>query len=107
MSVTDSCVNFVQFDKIQSLTGNASYKIKPQHIIEVIYSDDAEKKFEQLQSLHGKIYAYHGTRVENFHSILHNGLLSHMNKVKYLSGIVHQSKTYKFVSNYLVINTCQ
>ena len=63
------------------LTGNASYKIKPQHILEVVYSDDAAKKFEELESLHGKIHAYHGSRVENFHSILHNGLLSHMNKV--------------------------
>ena len=71
----------IQFNEIQSLTGNASYKVKPHHILEVIYSEDAAKKFEQLESLHGKIHAYHGTRVENFHSILHNGLLSHMNKV--------------------------
>lgn len=71
----------MQFHEIQSLTGNASYKIKPQHILEVVYSEEAAKKFEQLESSHGKIHAYHGTRVENLHSILHNGLLSHMNKV--------------------------
>lgn len=69
-----------QFNEILSLTGNASYKVTPQHILEVVYSEDAAKKFEQLESVHGKIHAYHGTRVENFHSILHNGLLSHMNK---------------------------
>ena len=44
----------IQFNEIQSLTGNASYKIKPHHIFEVIYSEDAEKKFGQLESLHGK-----------------------------------------------------
>ena len=74
----------MQFNEIQLLTGNASYKIKPQHILEVIYSEDIAKKFEQLGSLHGKIHAYHGTRVENFYSILHNGLLSHMNKVHHI-----------------------
>jgi len=73
----------LQFNEIQSFTGNASYKVKPQHILEIVYTEEAAKKFEQLESVHGKIYAYHGTRVENFHSILHNGLLNHMNKVTY------------------------
>ncbi|XP_065911998.1 protein mono-ADP-ribosyltransferase PARP16-like [Dysidea avara] len=69
-----------KFSDIMSLTGAASYSVKPQHIFEVVYSADANHKFGQLELLHGKIHAYHGSRVENFHSILHNGLLGHMNK---------------------------
>ena len=64
-----------------SLTGAACYSVKPQHIFEVVYSADANYKFDQLELLHGKILSYHGSRVENFHSIIHNGLLGHMNKV--------------------------
>ena len=53
----------------------------PSHIFEVVYSPDRLKKWEDLHEDHKIITAFHGTAVQNIHSILHNGLISHLNKV--------------------------
>ena len=54
---------------------------RPQLIFELCYSTESEEKFKKLSSPYGTFIGYHGSRVENFHSIMHNGLLSHFNKV--------------------------
>ena len=54
---------------------------KPQFIFELIYSDEQETKFQSIAGSHGVLLAYHGSSVENFHSIIHNGLLNLFNKV--------------------------
>ncbi|XP_072038267.1 protein mono-ADP-ribosyltransferase PARP16-like [Amphiura filiformis] len=69
-----------RFDRIQELTGQSSYKVKPTHVFEVQYQSAANNRFDQLSQDKDIMYAYHGSRLENFHSILHNGLHSHMSK---------------------------
>lgn len=54
----------------------------PKYIFELNYSDDAESKFSAITGEHGILYAFHGSSVENFHSIVHNGLLNMFNKVR-------------------------
>ncbi|XP_033096440.1 protein mono-ADP-ribosyltransferase PARP16-like [Anneissia japonica] len=69
-----------QFQNILELTGAASYEVKPDHVFEVEYCAANEDKFNRLRQSRDLLYAYHGSRLENFYSILHNGLHSHMNK---------------------------
>lgn len=38
-------------------------------------------KFEKTRAGRDLFYAFHGSRLENFHSIIHNGLHCHLNKV--------------------------
>lgn len=54
---------------------------KPKHIFELKYNEDAESKFCSVTGEHGLMYAFHGSSVENFYSIVHNGLLNIFNKV--------------------------
>ena len=72
---------FEQFVAIQELTGQASYQVTPSYVFEVQYNSAANQKFEELRQAKDLIYAYHGSRLDNFYSILHNGLHAHMNKV--------------------------
>ena len=41
----------------------------------------SEEKWKELAKGHSTFYAYHGSRLENFHSIIHYGLQQHMCKV--------------------------
>lgn len=41
----------------------------------------SEEKWRELAKGHSTLYAYHGSRLENFHSIIHYGLQQHMCKV--------------------------
>lgn len=62
----------------------------PSHIFEIKYSDEKNKKFDLLKQntikelgLEGASTSicFHGTRMDNLYSIMHMGLLSHLNKV--------------------------
>ena len=73
-----------QFSEIEQKTGQASYSsTTPDFIFEVEYSETStlNAKFDELSQIHDVWYAYHGSRVDNFHSILNNGLHAHLNKV--------------------------
>lgn len=56
---------------------------EPNFIFEVVHSAERERKFEQLQGTRKTFHAYHGSRFDNFYSILHNGLNAHLNKVNF------------------------
>lgn len=72
----------VQFDTISRQAKVTALTDKPQFVFELEYTSEVEEKFRETSTPHGGIfYAFHGSQVENFHSILYNGLLSHMNKV--------------------------
>jgi poly[ADP-ribose] polymerase 16 len=75
------CICMFQFDVIKELTGHTDGVPTPNFIFEVVPSEAASAKFEQIRQGRQLFYGYHGTRLENFHSILHNGLAFHMNKV--------------------------
>ena len=74
-----------QFDELVRAFGSSLSKWtqseKPQFIFELVYSDELERKFRSIADSHGVLLAYHGSSVENFHSIIHNGLLNLFNKV--------------------------
>lgn len=54
---------------------------KPNYIFELEYNEECESKFRTITGEHGIMYAVHGSSVENFYSIVHNGLLNIFNKV--------------------------
>lgn len=75
-----------QFDELVSKVSGSSISSstqseKPQFIFELEYNDEQEIKFQNTIGSHGVMLAYHGSSVENFHSIIHNGLLNLFNKV--------------------------
>lgn len=69
-----------KFRTIQELTGAASYEVKPSFIFEVEYHSAAGERFKTLSKQFDVMFAYHGSRLDNFHSITNNGLHAHMSK---------------------------
>ncbi|XP_059165656.1 protein mono-ADP-ribosyltransferase PARP16-like [Physella acuta] len=69
------------FKTIKELTGQVMDTSEPNYIFEVIPSEERDNKFKLLQGSSKTFYAYHGSRLDNFYSILHNGLNAHLNKV--------------------------
>ncbi|XP_068693823.1 protein mono-ADP-ribosyltransferase PARP16-like [Montipora capricornis] len=75
-----------KFSEIEQKTGQASYSAtEPDFIFEVEYSETNAHnvKFNELSQTRDIWYAYHGSRVDNFHSILHHGLHAHLNKTSF------------------------
>ena len=75
-----------QFNELVRVDGSSLSKWtdseQPQFIFELVYSNEQETKFLSTADSYGVLLAYHGSSVENFHSILHNGLLNLFNKVR-------------------------
>lgn len=70
-----------EFEKIQKLTGAPPAAVPvPDFLFEIEYSSPANAKFYETKGERDLIYAFHGSRLENFHSIIHNGLHCHLNK---------------------------
>ncbi|XP_044085575.1 cartilage intermediate layer protein 1 isoform X3 [Neovison vison] len=70
-----------EFKKIQKLTGAPHTPVPvPDFLFEIEYSNPANAKFYETKGERDLIYAFHGSRLENFHSIIHNGLHCHLNK---------------------------
>ncbi|PVD37809.1 hypothetical protein C0Q70_00411 [Pomacea canaliculata] len=74
-------LNKSEFRNIQMKTGHVTSVPEPSFVFEVLHGQTPEQKFESLLNGRKLMYAYHGSRIENFHSILHSGLANHMNKV--------------------------
>ena len=66
---------------LKSKTGQCVSVPNPNFIFEVVYSEQLEEKFEEKRQGRKLMYGYHGTRLDNFHSILHHGLQGHLSKV--------------------------
>lgn len=56
-------------------------KILPKWIFQVDYAPSRQESWERSKSGRNVFFAYHGSRYENFHSILSLGLHQHLNKV--------------------------
>ncbi|XP_071107834.1 protein mono-ADP-ribosyltransferase PARP16-like [Haliotis cracherodii] len=99
-SFTLTTLDKTRFAAIQKMTGHTTEVPSPNFIFEVTPSETNDAKFQVVRNNRKVFFAYHGSRIENFHSILHNGLASHMNKVSmfgegtYLSGELAVSMTY-------------
>uniref|UniRef100_C3YBP1 Poly [ADP-ribose] polymerase n=1 Tax=Branchiostoma floridae TaxID=7739 RepID=C3YBP1_BRAFL len=83
------------YKEVQRLTGYSSTNIPPpSHIFEVVHSESTDARFEETRQDRSLLYAFHGSRLDNFYSILHNGLHAHLNKGTYLSGDLGVSIIY-------------
>ncbi|XP_032906589.1 protein mono-ADP-ribosyltransferase PARP16 [Amblyraja radiata] len=52
----------------------------PDFLFEIVYCDQMNAKFDETKGDRDLIYAFHGSRLENFYSIIHCGLQCHLNK---------------------------
>jgi len=68
------------FSEIEVLTGQVGAAPVPNFIFEVEYNQSLQERFSDVRGSRDLLYGFHGSRVENFHSILHHGLVQHMNK---------------------------
>ena len=71
---------FILKDKLKDFTKHTDKIPEPNYIFEIKYSDEKNRKFESLKGENTISHAFHGSRFENFYSILNIGLLSHFNK---------------------------
>ena len=66
---------YKQFTKTPNVTFQESARCKPRHIFEVTYADETSSKlFEETKKEWGMLYAYHGSPLENWNSIVNFGL---------------------------------
>lgn len=58
--------------------------VKPNLIFQVVSPNQStkEERWKATTQSHSTFFAYHGSRLENFHSIVHYGIQQHMSKVK-------------------------
>ncbi|OXB77650.1 UNVERIFIED_CONTAM: hypothetical protein H355_002959, partial [Colinus virginianus] len=72
-----------EYKKILELMGMSGAAVPaPDFLFEITYCDQMNTKFAETRGERDLIYAFHGSRLENFHSILHNGLHCHLNRVR-------------------------
>lgn len=71
-----------QYAKLCNLTENEGISVPvPDFLFELEHCDQINARFEKMRADRNVFYAFHGSRLENFHSIIHNGLHCHLNKV--------------------------
>eukprot|EP00041_Stephanoeca_diplocostata_P020562 m.462966 g.462966 ORF g.462966 m.462966 type:complete len:365 (-) comp21606_c0_seq3:1128-2222(-) len=80
----ESC-SAMKYMEIQEQTSPNTSIVHPDYVFEVVRKNEIDNgkrtnSFEELRERYGSMIAYHGTALENFHSILFNGFLSHLNK---------------------------
>lgn len=69
-----------KYEEIEGQSGPSSYSIRPDFIFEHVPTENKRQSdFQDLGQKHGVLTAYHGSALENFHSILMNGFLNHFN----------------------------
>uniref|UniRef100_UPI00398EA4F1 protein mono-ADP-ribosyltransferase PARP16 isoform X2 n=1 Tax=Pristiophorus japonicus TaxID=55135 RepID=UPI00398EA4F1 len=69
------------YEEIQELIGfTTPSAATPDFLFEIVYCDQMNAKFEETKGDRGLIYAFHGSRLENFYSIIHSGLQCQLNK---------------------------
>ena len=56
-------------------------RLLPDQVFEVHGSSARTAAFEELVAQYGSQYAFHGTSMENMHSVMHNGLTNHLTSV--------------------------
>lgn len=71
-----------KFAEILSKTGQEKQSAPPTYMFAVEYHKESpsELKFQEYSCHLPTSYAYHGSKVRNFHNILHHGLQQHLNK---------------------------
>ncbi|CAK8676713.1 unnamed protein product [Clavelina lepadiformis] len=77
---------------------------EPDFVFEVVYSKPEEVRFEQIRNDRDLLYAYHGSKTENFHSILRTGLRNNLNKVSLFGEGIYLSRDMRVCMNYSPIS---
>lgn len=72
---------YFQLNDLELQTGQSSFALTPDFIFEVKYYTNSSQKFTEQKTQYGIKYGYHGSRMDNFYSIVSNGLQVHMMKV--------------------------
>lgn len=77
------CIERRQFNDVFDLAEPQTTHPQPEYIFQINYREDStsEAKFQAYKEEFGSSYAFHGSKIFNFHSILHHGLQQHLNKV--------------------------
>lgn len=84
------CVTSPQYSKLCNLMENEGISAPvPDFLFELEYCDQMNARFEKMREDKSVFYAFHGSRLENFHSIIHNGLHCHLNKVSVSILLIH------------------
>ena len=73
----------MQFDTIMNYVHCEMAAPAPNLIFQLVGNPRGtnEMRWQELTSGHKTLFAFHGSRLDNFHSILHYGLQQHLNKV--------------------------
>jgi Poly(ADP-ribose) polymerase catalytic domain. len=73
----------VQFDTIMKYVHCEMAAPAPNLIFQLVGNPrgTSEMRWQEVISGHKTLFAFHGSRLDNFHSILHYGLQQHLNKV--------------------------
>lgn len=76
-------LNRVPVEPVLSLVNHQLSVPTPNFAFEIQYNSIRNERFQNLtdNNRYKTLYAYHGTRFDNLHSILHIGFLGHMNKL--------------------------
>lgn len=90
------------FDSILAKAPCIAAVQRPQQIFEVVYREDSnlERRFREKRDQFARQYAYHGSKLFNFYSILNYGLQQHLNRTAlfgegiYLSAELHVSQMF-------------
>jgi poly[ADP-ribose] polymerase 16 len=61
--------------------GHIELQIAPRWIFQINHMSRNQQTWERRKASSSSFYAFHGSRFENFHSILNLGLHQHLNKV--------------------------
>ncbi|XP_054283255.1 protein mono-ADP-ribosyltransferase PARP16-like [Macrosteles quadrilineatus] len=76
-----STVNQSEVDEVLQLVSCELAPPRPSLVVRLSYEGSAsERRWQKEEERHGSLYAFHGSRVDNFHSILHHGLQQHLTK---------------------------
>lgn len=67
----------------QQLSGQIELQLAPQWIFQIDHLSRGQQAWERRKASSSTFFAFHGSRFENFHSILNLGLHQHLNKVLY------------------------
>ncbi|CAB4059039.1 PARP16 [Lepeophtheirus salmonis] len=71
-----------EINKVLRLAGHEIVEsLRPTHIFKVFTNKSARLESQYNGKLNGDIYGYHGSKLQNFYSILSNGLQQHRNEV--------------------------
>ncbi|XP_044577189.1 protein mono-ADP-ribosyltransferase PARP16 isoform X1 [Cotesia glomerata] len=75
-------VNKDSFDSILNKVPSQLTVKKPNLIFQLVYPSESsrEERWQNVMRGHSTFHAYHGSRLDNFHSIIHYGIQQHMSQ---------------------------